>query len=340
MKILFRVDGYPEVGLGHIIRSIAIAKEIATKGPHEISFAGKFSNELLTILKKDRFRSYEPKENEKEVRFLIRIIQDLKPERVFIDNLFPYTPEEIQSIRKETTLILFHNLCEGRFFADSFILPSAHHPNEIINDPGWNSSPVCFYHGFKYIPINEEVKSIRKRVDPNSKNNRVIITTGGSDPRGVMIHILKWLRGNSMNDIKFIALIGESFILKKELEELKPQLPQNVDFLAFDYNQFSEADLVISTFGVTSYELLYLGIPFISIAHAESNARGSKILSKRLPIIKDLGLIDYVTRKQLLENLSEMLKDPYLKPKFHKMSKELIDGLGTKRISEIIIEAQ
>lgn len=338
MKIIFRVDAYPEIGLGHFVRSHAIALKLKHKFKIEVIFAGTYSKEIVLQLKKSDVTILQHIKNEKEETFINRILNNAGANLLFIDNLYPYSKDQIFSIKEKTRLILFHNLCEGRFYANAFILPSEHHPEEIINDIRWQQNPVKFYHGFDYIPINEKIQQLKSRHIEIQNSSGISITTGGSDPKGIMLKLLDWINIKEFSDIKFKALPGEAFIKKEELNAMKPHLSDNIQFKAFSYENLLESSLIISTFGVTSYELIYLGIPFISVSHAENNAKGSRILSDKMPIIKDLGHIDHLRPEIFKKSLKESLKDKNLFSSFRQISGKLMDGNGINRIIEIIMD--
>lgn len=337
MKVIFRVDAYPEIGLGHFVRSIAIALELQKTSKLNIVFAGNYSDYALNELNHNNLSYLSPGLNENEEDFLFRFIASEKPKLIFIDNLYNYSDSFLHSIKSKVKLILFHNLCEGRFQVDAFVLPSAHHPEEIIHDTRWEKNNVDFYYGFDYIPVNEEIKNIQLKNSQKSSRYKVSITTGGSDPRGVMIKVIKWLLRPGYSKIKFTILPGGNFILAQELEALKQKAPGNFDFNTFNYYDLESSDLVICTFGVTSYELIYLGVPFISISHAQSNARGSSILSEKMPFIKDLGLIDNLREETFHKQLKESISNRDLKTEFRKSSRNLMDGKGINRIIDIIL---
>jgi spore coat polysaccharide biosynthesis predicted glycosyltransferase SpsG len=337
MKVIFRVDAYPEIGLGHFVRSIAIALELRKNSNLKIVFAGEYSAYALNELKGNNVNFISPGLSENEVDFILRFLDSEKPHLIFIDNLFNYSAAFLQELKGKAKVILFQNLCDGKYQADAFILPSAHHPHEIINDEGWQKNDVAFYHGFEYIPVNDQIKDIDLQEPQSVSISKISITTGGSDPRGVMLQLINWLMKTDYSDIHIVVLPGENFILKKELENLKQKTPLNFIFKNFNYSDLESSDLVICTFGVTSYELIYLGVPFISIAHAQNNARGSRILSEKLPYMKDLGLIDDLREEIFHEQLKDFLSNQNLKTEFRETSRTLMDGKGINRIIDIIL---
>ena len=336
MNIVFRVDAYPETGLGHFVRSLDIAINLKKTVRCNVFFTGKYSENAMASLRQSQlpFLNHEISEEEKII--IENAIQSWNPSLVFMDTLFPYSSSFIKELKKKTSVVLFHNLCEGRFDADAFILPSAHHSPEIINDIRWKENSVEFYHGFEYILLNERLKLIKPRRKKTRETPVVSITTGGSDPRGILLKVLEWINYPEFENISFKAMPGEAFIKRKELEVLTSNLGENITIEKFNYETLAESDLVISTFGVTSYELIYLGVPVISISHAEMNANGSKILTEKISGFIDLGLIDHLTETRFRESLNQVLSNKKLSEEFRNITAGLIDGKGTSRIINII----
>jgi len=335
MKILIRMDAYPGVGLGHFIRCLAIAEELRNSPGIEVVFAGNYSEDNSRILKKKKF-DYLHSSGEADPAFSKAAVEYFRPDVIFIDNLFNYRAEELSLLRKKSRLILFHNLCEGRFCCDDFILPSVHHPSKILEDVKWKQNKVNFFHGFDYIPLNPEVIRWKSKYADRKEIFRVAITTGGSDPEGIMNRVLSWIADAGFPGTEFIALPGSSFMHKEDLFTMALEFHKNIKIKDFDYRWLASSDLVISTFGVTSYELIYLQKPVISLAHALSNARGSRILSEKLENFKDLGLATDCSHKQfinLLKDAIEARKNAGINDLVYKLSP---DGKGTERIARII----
>ncbi len=340
--ILFRVDAYPKVGLGHIIRSVAIGSYIKSRTEVPVIFAGYYDAKAIEILESHKiayinniaFLSVEEET-------LLSTIQKRKPNIVFIDKLYPYSCDFINNCKLQAQIIMFHNLCEGAFCVNKFILPSAHHSDEIINSPKWDKLGTDFYYGAKYIPINQEVIGITKHRKANKSNSNkqiVGITTGGSDPKGVMIHILTWLNDNSFQNVEFYALIGKSFMHHKKLNELKSQLPNNICIKPYNYQELIKCNIVISTFGVTTYELMFMGIPVISIGHALNNAKGSEIIEKKYGALIDLGLIDEITNELFINKCEALINSKILQQDLISKSSLLVDDKGIERIYDIIFK--
>lgn len=339
--VLFRVDAYPKVGFGHIVRSVSIFNNLRKKNT---GFTGKFigcyDSSAIDTLESNRIEYNNIAIIEDEEETLLREIRKYNPDLLFIDNLYGYTKDYILKLRNITHVVMFHNLCPGAHYVHKFILPSAHTDYSVIQHPKWNSECVDFYWGPEYITINDDlikVKAEVKSMDSGQKTPYTVMTTGGSDPEGVAIKLINWIKDAKIDDINITFLEGKSFVHKEQLKKLCREIPDNISIKEFNYHDLSLATLAISTFGVSTYELLFLGIPTISIGHAYNNALGSKKLKERYNSIVDLGHIKDLNKNDFVSHLKCLWNDVELKTELKNRGQQLIDGKGIDRITNILI---
>ncbi len=322
-----------EDSLGHLVRSLHLAK-ILQQMHSEIKLH-LIVDDIISVQK--RIIGFTPvsilEANDEEEPTLYNAAIRVKPNVIFIDKLFPYSKIFIKKLRSSSQVLMFHNFCEGAFASDAFIFPAAHIPDEILKDHRWSKNDVDLYHGFDFIIINDAVIELHPR--PRQQIvEQVIITTGGRDPMGVMLIVLDLLRYCTLENLSINALIGSHFKYRYELERLLPTLPEQVNIKPFDYRYLETADVAISTFGVTIYELLYLKIPVLSIGHAPLNERGSKVLAGKCEAVKDMGLISELGKEDFSKIFESFLSNSTL----HDVPKNIIDGNGAERIANIIIQ--
>jgi len=137
---------------------------------------------------------------------------------------------------------------------------------------------------------------------------------------------------------EIVFLRGASYCHDDELQRLALQLPDYMSIKEFDYTYFLQADIAISTFGVTTYELLYLGIPVVSIGHCKRNAAGSRILAERYNAVFDCGWIDDIAGDQFILDLKHFITNSSYRTKLSENGRKLIDGFGLNRIATITAE--
>lgn len=336
MKILFRVDAGPDVGLGHLIRSIAIARKLKENySETEICFLTKGNQFSTDLLCQNEFQ-YILQGKKLEETFITETVQNTHTDVLFIDKLFSYQPAFIREIRKHTRVSMFHNLCDGAFECDQFILPASHVNETVLQDKRWLTGPVKFYEGFPYIILDKNILEIDKKSEINTDPMHIVLTTGGSDPKGVIIRLLEYLADYKIEKIRVTALVGELFSHSDKLEKLRGRLSKVFSVRPFNYTDLADADLAVNTFGVGTYELIYLGIPTLSIGHADKNARGSALLAEKYGFTIDLGLFDNLTKRQFLSTLNKAITNPTQLKKMQEKSRGVIDGLGVNRVADLI----
>jgi len=337
VKILFRVDAGSNVGLGHLIRSIAIARKLKDNyNETEIFFLTR-NNQITTDLLSQNEFQYILQEKESEETFITDAVKNILVDVLFIDKLYPYQPEFIRKIQKHTHVCMFHNLCDGAFECDQFILPASHFSDKVLQDKRWTTGKVKLYEGFPFVVLNDKILALKRKSNINTDPMHIVLTTGGSDHKGIMIQLLEYLLDfNEIENIKITALIGEDFSHHDELEKLRGRLSCIFTVRPFNYSDLPKADLAINTFGVSTYELIYLGIPTMSIGHAKQNARGSYIFAKKYGFTYDLGLFEDLTKHNFLNTLNTLITDPTNLKKMQNKSLGIIDGFGAKRVAKLI----
>jgi len=331
LKIIFRCDASKDIGLGHLIRCLAIADCMDTK--NEITFALN-KNNIADELIAENYESINQKKDESELDFLLRVKEQIDPDVIVIDKKYNYKKKDFFKLKEsKINVVLIDVLCEGLELADEIIIPGAFIDDNIF--PKYLSSVriKSIKKGPKYIIVN---KNLPSKVDLDTKkfkhDKNIIITVGGTDPSGVLFSILSFL---SDLELDVSLLVGDHFKHKDKLIKLDKMNPC-IHIVPFNLAKLVKADIAICTFGVTLYELLYLGIPTICISHNEENALSSSKLVSKYPYFIDMGHIDHINKSNFVKFLKRLIKDEDYYNNIALNSFELIDGNGAKRIAALI----
>jgi UDP-2,4-diacetamido-2,4,6-trideoxy-beta-L-altropyranose hydrolase len=336
MQILFRVDGSATVGLGHIVRSVNIAKKLKGLYKNDVSilFLVRYDTIAISKIKEGDFSYDIIPDNAIEEEFLYSKVSIGGYQILFIDKIYNYSASFIQSLKDYVKVVMFHYVCEGAYHADTFILPSVHSDKETMESELWKKNNVDFRWGFDFIIINDNILKINRKRKANNRK-KLIITTGGSDPKGVILYLSEWLSKMSLEDVDIKILYGEAFAQKEKLFQISENFPENIKLSPFVYDELVDADMAICTFGVSTYELMFLEIPVLSVSHAQTNAKGSKNLVERYEVIRDIGLIDDLDFETFESTLKDFINDIELYKMKFKENKYL-DGKGLERVAKTI----
>jgi spore coat polysaccharide biosynthesis predicted glycosyltransferase SpsG len=95
-----------------------------------------------------------------------------------------------------------------------------------------------------------------------------------------------------------------------------------------------QADFAVSTASSTTYELLALGTPIVSIPVADNQA----LIATALRECDAATVLDRDAEEDVFHRaIEEYISDETLRRKRRKLGRKLVDGKGTKRVANIIL---
>lgn len=262
-KVLFRLDSGGKYGLGHLMRSKALADALRKKGV-ECTFAVKtvHANNALNphqLL----FIGSEAINTEDEFLALAE-----NYDSVIIDH-YDYSSELFYALSQleHTTLVVLDDECNrGFLYADLIINPV----NQARSLPYQQMSPGAeLLLGSDYILLGQAFAQVACP-DYESRDS-IVVTFGGSDVTNLTLPVLKAIKNTSLTDFNIIVVTGGG---GKNIEEIKDYCHQ-YDFLhQHNVNNmaalFSKARFALSAAGSTAFELACCGVPAVFAVVADN----------------------------------------------------------------------
>lgn len=327
-RILVRADGGKEKGLGDLISSINVARQMEDK--YQFIFVSKNYEQGIDFVKSQGYDVLPmslDNGDEEDLR-LIRGYCDSHGVNFCIVQLVPNNPSFVKKLSKfvKTLMIDF----DGGIEVASDILLCWDLDASEKNYKFLKPDTVRLL-GPKYVPLRKDILRNRKE-GYESEIEKVAVTMGGSDPRNVAFELLGALGGLDKT-YSFNFILGPGF---ERFEEFRDKASGKFDYTQDPenlYEIFGESDLVISTGGLTCFELAALGVPFIGISKIPHEVR-------RLKKLDSLGICKFVNMGgDLGEKIGKALKSLSSKAAREKMGrkgKNLVDGNGAERVTEEI----
>lgn len=302
MKIAIRADGGNKIGMGHIMRTLVLAKELAKT--NDVFYVCKVDNSFSDKYKQgiDKIRSQEFNVVTIDENNVLNELKSILADCLITDSYD--VNEDYFNITKEifkvTGYIDDMNLYN---FNVDFII------NQNIGAEDYEykaNKDTKLFLGAQYVMLREEFRNISNRVI-NKKVSNVMITLGGSDTNGITNMILDYVKDLDSN---FHVVIGPSFeennIYKlRELEKLKSNIK-----LYFNANMIeimNKCDIAISACGITLYELGVCGIPTIGIIVVDNQENVAFKMSEK-GLIYNLGWYTNLTKGKVIDNIKEISK--------------------------------
>lgn len=336
MMILFRADGNPDIGTGHIMRCLSLADALQEQGG-EITFitAESYFQRLIqtrgypcTVLGTAYDRM------EEELSIFLPIIERERPELVILDSYF-VTPQYMEAIRNISRLLYIDDLNAFDYPADAVVNYNIYGPE--LPYP----QNKTYFLGPQYAPLRKEFQGLSQRNTKDRVEN-VLVSTGGTDPYHVALHCAEYLRKHlPRENMIFHFVLGAMNQDAAELERIAEELP----FIRL-HRQITnmcslmlQCDAAISAAGTTLYELCACGLPTVTYILADNQIQGAQMFQKAglMPCAGDIRE-DACFLERLFELLNSLADDFAQRQRIAEQMQGAVDGRGAARLAEAILK--
>jgi len=327
MRVGIRADGGPKLGYGHLIRSRALSEELLSRG-HTITVATTTPGEAGEIFPNAVEKVALPSRDNPGP--FVEWIDANQPDVVFTD-AYPVDTEYQQAIRERVPLAVLQDDARHTVCADLFINGNLYAKNldyEFI-DP----QPACCL-GTEYLLLRKEIRDYAEKEPPTrSPPERALITMGASDVAELTPSIIHAFDGF---DIHVDAIVGPGCSIEQEqtIRKSAASVSTDIDVIRNPENLAElmfEADFAVSTASSTTYELLALGTPLISIPVVDNQ----ELIATAL---RSQNIATVVTLESEKSTLQAAIKQYILEAEHRlerqQVGKKIVDGKRTKRVAD------
>jgi spore coat polysaccharide biosynthesis predicted glycosyltransferase SpsG len=335
MNVLFRCDGSHLIGMGHVIRCMALADAFTSSHKCRVEWAIKVDEAVLALLANKYRHSILPESSEDGSRMnsLARIIEDTATNILILDIKNEYSSEEITEL-KNTFGLLVVTIDDGeekRNAADLAFYP----PVPQLKESDWSHFNGQRFAGWEYLLLRSKFGD--SNVEQNEKPFKIFISMGGSDPHLLSTRVMQIILGLDLS-AEVSIIIGPHFTEDNRL----PEIPKDSELLMHVHRTperiweiMARCHMAIATFGVTAYELLACGIPTVMLSISPDHALSAeKIHTAGCGI--SVGIHDAITDESLGGVILDLFGN---KEKLQTMKEHcagLVDGKGASRVASII----
>ena len=259
-NIAFITEGSSEMGMGHVYRSLTFAKELMTNLGAKIYFLTKSSENIIKKIEEENFTTIKLKNDEEIVDYVTKLNIDA----VIIDNLV-FNENILKKIKDSMKIVIVDNITsKNNEYADIVIsLVRSNFVNKNFFDKNIKTKFFC---GPKYLMLRDEFDTLRKKENLKPEIEDILLIFGGSDPSNLTSRVLEKLNENMRINI----VLGPEF---KHFDNLNQTLERHGNKNIIIHNQpdniaelMYNADLVITSPGLSMFEAAYIGSPVLVIS--------------------------------------------------------------------------
>ncbi len=338
--LYIRVDGNAEIGTGHVMRCLSIARAAKNAGLDCVFITSDWH--MKAVLHESGFQiiCLESVWNDlnAEITQIKSLIKKQNVKRILLDSYFA-TPEYMLSLCETAKVTYIDDLDAFRYPCHMLINYSCY--ADKFNYPARYPGTVLLL-GCRYVPLREEFQNLPSKEIKN-KVRSVLVTTGGSDPYNVAARLVKKAKETKgLNRLAFHIVAGRFNAHVSALARLENEtdgdgviVHRNVQNMA---ELMLDCDIAVSAGGSTLYELCACGTPTVAFSFADNQIDGVTGFESGYMInAGDFRHNEELCLDRMLDGVNSLLYNENLRRKLSQHMQELVDGEGASRIAGQII---
>lgn len=333
-RMLIRCDGSPQLGLGHVVRCLALAAVLRDSYGVGVCFALGEEGVGAELVRQHNLSVEIRPVAMAETLWLDSLIQRYKPHALILDVRTDLAAVDLVRWRQSGLVVaVIDDSDTGR--RNAAVL-AFYPPVPQLTDADWTGFCGTAYIGWDYVLLRPEFAHPRLSLLVNDPP-KLLVTMGGSDPAGLTLAALASLQQVTV-PFQAQVVLGRAFLYDVELERLRPQLPPSIRFVR-DVTDMSalmaQVDLALAAFGGTAFELAALNVPALLLCATADHVRSAQALA----MAGMAEVFDFCSPEPavLAASIQRLLAD---RPRRDAMAVagQQLDGHGVERIARILVE--
>ena len=342
---LIRADGNAKIGIGHLMRCMTIAEELAAiHDREEILFVCADAGSAA-VVRENGFRAHvlgtDYQDMESELSGWQEFMKELWGGGVaaghvlLVDSYF-VTDRYLDMLGEMGKVVLMDDIGSHPYPVNCVVNYNA------PADPAYyarlyEGQNVKLLIGSSYVPIRRQFLNFEYRVADQIRD--VFLTTGGGDSENIAGSILKCIWDGELCFHLVVGRFNPHLAELKELAESRGGITiyHDVSNMA---GLRGQCDVAVTAGGSTVYELAALGVPFICFSYAENQeALAEYVGTSGIGASAGKWHMDSdTTLERIREQLAELRIDRKKREAFHLQERAMIDGGGARRLAEALAE--
>jgi len=336
--LLIRADANAEIGIGHVMRCVALAQAWRDAGGRVAFALAAGAKELGPRLRAEGADvlqvSTEPGTAEDAAQ-TVELCRRYKAQWLVLDG-YHFSQEYRESVNPGTICFLWvddHGECSP------YKCDIALNTNPYASDSMYpqRAKRTCFLLGPKYALLRREFLDF-PRGSPKvaTTATRILITFGGSDSDNVTLRVLQALQDVSDVRLDITVVAGASNPHRESLREAVAKSSHAARLLSDVDNMpeiISHADLAISAGGGTCNELAFMRVPMFLITIAGNHERTVEAWGEARAAVA-AGWFDAFGGRSMSFELRGLIGDWKLRRELVENASRMVDGRGAQRVVE------
>ena len=348
-RLVIRVDASIQIGTGHLMRCLALAQAWKDAGGRVIFITACQDEGLLQRLREEEFSINllsKPHPHPSDWDYTKGILASYPDAWVVLDGYHFDEVYQRQVKATEHRLLVIDDMAHLRHYYPDILL----NQNIAVMEGIYScESYTRLLLGPKYALIRQEFLRARnsfiRRFPRKAKN--ILVTFGGWDHKNLTLRVLQAIE--TLNDPETVikVVVGELNQHIGVLRSIVAKSQSNFEILTNVGNDMPAlmkwADLVITTVGITLWELCLFLVPTMVGLVSDNivaNHRKKDIASALADMgaVENLGWLAERDIQELAEDIDKCIHDPKLRKSMSGSMTRVVDGRGAERAVNVMRE--
>ncbi|GIN74768.1 UDP-2,4-diacetamido-2,4,6-trideoxy-beta-L-altropy ranose hydrolase [Bacillus sp. J14TS2] len=354
MNIIFRVDASEQIGTGHVMRCLTLAKQLQAISDHvQITFiCRELSGNLISYIQDqdiqvEKLSSIDLSTHQSEYdwyrenwpRDFSEVFERLGSRSIdllIVDHYGLDTNWEQRMKKNVKHLMVIDDLADRRHDCDILL------DQNIQNHPGRYKGLVSEsckqLLGTDYLLLREEFIEMANNIQIRKGDiKNILVFFGGSDPQHLTLKTVDILQKISFQNCHIHVVVGSSNPQRNQIKKKCSEEEGYVYYCQIDYmaQLMKQADLAIGAGGATTWERIFLGLPSLTAVTADNQLELTKNI-EREGLTISLGNHPHTIEITLKKTLENLRKHPHI---IQEMSKKSLRFMDKERVRTYPVRA-
>jgi len=341
--LVIRADASTQIGIGHLMRCLALAQAWKDAGGRVAFITGCQSESLLQRLREEEFNIHllaHPYPDPEDWDYTKNVLT-ISPDAWVVLDGYHFDEVYQQQVKQAGhRLLVIDDMAHLKHYHADIVL------NQNLHAENSHYSCEPYTHlllGTPYVLLRREFLAWRgwQREIPETAR-KVLVTLGGGDPENHTLKVIQALQKMDIPGLEAVVVIGASNPHAGPLEAAAGQGHIPIRLIRDAGNMpdlIAWADVAISGGGSTNWELAFMGLPGVIIVLADNQLSiAGELASAGVAI--NLGWYAGVTTNEISNTLAQLLAAEGVRVQMSQRGKQLVDGSGGQRVVATMIAEQ
>jgi UDP-2,4-diacetamido-2,4,6-trideoxy-beta-L-altropyranose hydrolase len=338
--VIIRCRADNTIGFGHLVRSRVLGKKLLELGYKTILIgpSKKYMNDDDKAIFTEWIERESWLDSPTEAKFHIELAKTYGTKHIIMDDYRSDYTHQLLLRKAGLRILQQYDASKPQKFAANLVINGSPYERREFYEQDLYSKDIQMLHGPQYAILRPEFFS--PHLDTIIKENKVLITFGGGDDKGAMLHVLSELRGRIPKNWNLCLVMGSHNPNIQKIKDWIKQYPdENIILLVNPSNMhevIASCKLAILSGGTTTFEAAFLGTPAILMPIAENQYNQSKGWENSGAMIY-LSPYKSLRLNELRDKLLLLVENQTKIDKMSTIARQCMDGQGTERILNILL---